>query len=95
MKLLMPESENVFVNFQWPSKLGFPRKIRVYVVPVAWFSQLNSLFLFLVFFLFLCVLFLFFFLFFKSEKMAKKKVKEKHQCVYPELPSFDAVKSSV
>ena len=78
MKFLMLESENIFVNFQWPSKLGFPRKIRVYVVPVAWFAQLKSFFFVL-----------------SNHKMAKKKVKEKHQCVYPTLPSPIAVKSVV
>ena len=45
------------MNFQWPSEPGFPWKIQVYVVPVAWFSQLTSLFSCLYFFLLFIYLF--------------------------------------
>jgi len=45
--------KNIFVNFQWPGKPGFPQKIQVYIVPVNWFSQLNFLFFLFLFFIFL------------------------------------------
>ena len=51
--------EDIFVNFQWPGKPGFPQKIQVYIVPVNWFSQLNFLF-----FIYICFfIFVFFFSF--------------------------------
>ena len=64
-----------------------------------WFSKENSSLCCascLVFTTKLPFFFLFFFFFFLSnQKMAKKKVKEKHQCVYPALPSPVAVKYAI
>ena len=61
--------EDIFVNFQWPGKPGFPQKIQVYIVPVNWFSQLNFLFsyfyiYFYIYFSFFDFCFLFLFLFY-------------------------------
>ena len=44
MNFQWPFEKDIFMNFQWPSEPGFPWKIQVYVVPVVWFSQLNSFF---------------------------------------------------
>ena len=55
--------KNIFVNFQWPGKPGFPQKIQVYIVPVNWFVQLNFLFFYIFDFLFLFFSFFYFFYF--------------------------------
>jgi hypothetical protein len=58
--------------------LGFPIKIRVYIVPVSWIFTTKLPFFFFLFFLFF---FYIYFLFFKEN------VKETHDSVCPTLPS--------